>query len=101
MKKCYRFTEYNDWEGETWNCYIDMTEEEYSELSSLISNNSSYKLSEQEYDADTVNTLVNNATSGYYDSDEYLGEFTSSLPTSTIWDYEDPFYKGRIREYCE
>lgn len=98
--KCYKFTEYNSWEGERWNFFIDMTEEQHERLKGLLKGNSAYQLSDKDYSSDEVNTLIENAQLGYLWTDSYLGYLTG-LPENIDWKVEDPFYKGRIEDFCK
>ena len=106
MKKCFKFTERNSWEGETWNFYIDMTDEQRVNLLRLIeekcynSSPSTYCIGEREFTHEEVAVLVsNNPGWGYMDFENYAGELVS-LPDSIDWENTDPFYKGHIRDFC-
>lgn len=97
--KCYRFTEENDWEGETWHTFIDMTKKQHAQLKELIKDFEQYELSDKEYSANEVSVLVDNAEEGYFPSHSYAGELVS-LPNKFTLE-EDPFYRGGINGFCK
>lgn len=104
--KCLRFTEYNDWEGETWHFFVDICDDIEARLRSLLASggmySEQYTLSEHSYERGTVNILVNESDIDddctYLPKYSYIGELTS-LP-DVEWGKVDPFYKGNLREYC-
>lgn len=93
----YKFTENNDWEGETWNFYILLTQAEYEHLATLV-DDEVYELSgpiEEEY----IDKKVK-----YQDDDGYMPKHNKcGIPRNNVLDVtfeqteeDDPFYKGKF-----
>jgi len=80
MKSFIRFTENNDWEGESWNFYIPVegNEIEIERLRDLINTQDDEMCFEMNEDTflteEEVDILVDNATHGYFPSDNKLDE---------------------------
>ena len=96
--KFIQFSEYNDWEGEKWNFWLqnDGNQDEILKLDKLL-NESSYKdykihsglISEEE-----VDTLVKNSSSGYFNyHNKVIGIFI--CPEFLT---DETLYKGGIRK---
>lgn len=91
-----RFTEHNDWEGETWNFYIPLegNKEALHELYDLVKNVDDYELDMKNIITnEQVNALINhgNHDSGYMDTHNKLsGVLDMNLVTA------DGLYKGGI-----
>jgi len=98
----YRFTEYNDWEGESWHFYMYIEEELKVKLDELLRNldlSETYELSTETYEKDEVDVLVKHTECGYLDFHNWSGTFTS-FPEESDFEDDDPFYKGGIERYC-
>ena len=96
-----KFTERNDWEGETWNFYIWMDSDTESRLrnSLKMSGAGSYSLSKNEYTEEQVEKLMGRESRSTYMDDHNLCGVLH-LPDSISFDDEDPFYKGGIEKMC-
>lgn len=100
--KIRRFTEENDWEGETWNFYIQGTEAQFMHLQDVISDNLlGYTLSDETYSVDELKQLIKYTSSGYMDRHNDFGTLTDKIYTvsSELFAEEDGFYKGGIGDY--
>ncbi len=98
-KYWYKFTEYNDNEGETWHFFIHLTEEEHSHLEYLIREYQldSYYLSKTALPELEVDILVKHSDSGYMNTYNkrpapYPMDI-KALPTDGE-ELDDLFYKG-------
>lgn len=108
------FTEENDWEGETWRFWLQLTgnETEIEKLANLLIKQSTGEDGEQQeigYSLDLsdvleesqVQLLVDHAAGTSYLTSEnkVTGTFTCpDEPDETADPDDDPFYKGRITE---
>jgi hypothetical protein len=101
------FEEVNDWEGETWTFWLQLTgnEDELTKLDDLLSQAEreiEYELPFTLYlenceNESVVDKLVQHSEEGYYDSHNMvLGKFT--CPES-LGEAADELYKGGIRDY--
>ncbi len=101
-KSYMRFTEQNEWEGETWNFYIPVegNEKELKKLKKLVDEieareqNGQYTMGEKLYDEKTVDVLCENSEGGYMSVHNKLKGLLK-LPKKGK---EDPFYKGGINK---
>lgn len=102
---CLRFTECNEWEGERWYFYFEATPEKESTLRELLlaiePHTNSYSLSDKRFPIDVVKTLIEHANDSctYMDAHNYVGEL-NSVPVAADFERDDPFYKGRIANFC-
>ena len=107
MTRFVRFKEYNDWEGETWNWWlqVDGNEEELQKFVNLLS----AAAGEEEYDLDytyyeddvedefVVDKLVEYSNSSYgADHTKVTGKFTCP---DTLGQDLDLLYKGGLAAY--
>jgi anti-repressor protein len=96
--KVYKFTEHNDWEGESWNFFIGMNEKQYLYLNELISGlDGTYELSEKTYENETIFALVNESNDGYMPEYNDYGVLTGKIfdvKKEIFESCDDPFYKG-------
>ncbi len=104
----FKFTEYNDWEGESWNFYIPIEGNTIpvEDLKTFIKNFSfedMYKIDDKPYTEEEVKILCDNTESGYMDFHNRLsGKLI--LPELKVEDcniVDDPFYKGGIENLME
>ena len=99
-----KLTERNDWEGETWNFYIPIKDNETAikKLSELIKKYPSYTLSLLPINENEIDNLIknddhtsymatHNKLSGRLDFKDYPNKSTNGI--------DDPFYKGDIEKY--
>lgn len=95
-----RFTEENDWEGETWNFYIPIENNEaaLSHLRTLIEGQNQYELGTEPFSKKTVKTLDRNSRVEYMALENRLSGILL-LPDRIDWENDDPFYKGGISEF--
>lgn len=64
----YRFSEYNDNEGETWNFFYQLTDSEVDVVSCLLDTEpalENYALENKIYSESVIDTLVENSPQGY------------------------------------
>lgn len=102
--KC--FTETNNWEGETWNFLISMTEEQYLELEKLLEDSKNdyeevgedfpYSIKKKEYTLEQAKILdeEHNDDHGYLPKYQYCGRLNKKLRNI------DNLYKGGIKDFC-
>jgi hypothetical protein len=93
MTQYLRFTEHNDWEGETWHFYIPFDDQHLEWIKAKLSSDEvfdySYVLSEKKiYTEAEVDILVQNSDCGY------MMEHNKVKEISIDENKEDPFYKG-------
>lgn len=107
-KQYYRFTEINDWEGETWHFYIPVkdNEEAIETLRIFIKDFSfedMYEISNKRFPENEVDVLCDNSEIGYMAYHNILsGKLV--LPELKVKDchiVDDPFYKGGIENLME
>jgi hypothetical protein len=108
MRKFFRFSEHNDWEGEVWRFYIPYEGNEQAfGLLETLSIDSPYTVDDNDgelYAEDIVDELVTNSGTGYMrlhnklDDQLLLCELTVAL-TSLANHEADLLYKGGIRDY--
>ena len=95
MKAYAVFTEHNDWEGETWNFYLEITQngqaKELEKLEKLIKKDEEeiYEVGKTLISEQEVDILVKNAREGYMMSDTKLDEWKCP-------DKLEDLYKGGI-----
>lgn len=96
MKEFYKFTENNDWEGESWNFYIALSREEHNQLNKLLEScpTESYELDPSPIKEKEVDVLVNNSDVGYIKFENKANKF-QPFPKKINWEKNDPFYKGQ------
>ena len=99
--KLLRFTECNDWEGETWNFYVWMDSSTESRLRSIleIDGADAYSLSEKEFTKEKVEKLMDRKSRSTYMDDHNLCGILH-LPDEITFPEKDPFYKGGIEKLC-
>jgi hypothetical protein len=103
MTTFLRFTEENDWEGETWDFYlqIDGNETELDRLHALVYSQfeengwSSFEFGDEILSEEEVDTLVKWGDSGYL---PYHNKVTGKFRCPS-GDPEQLFYKGEIEGY--
>lgn len=107
MNTFVRFTEDNDWEGERWDFWLQLTgnETELARFAALLKDTEAeetYELPYQLYLEDieseaVVDKLVEYAMPGYMDSaNKIVGKFT--CPDTLGFDVDD-LYKGGIHKF--
>ena len=99
--KLLKFTERNDWEGETWNFYVWMDSTTESRLRTILELDGaeSYSLGEKEYTQEKVEELMErNSRSTYMNDHNLCGVL--HLPDVIDFNDNDPFYKGGIEKLC-
>lgn len=105
-----KFTENNEWEGETWHFYIPI-EGNQEALAQLSTELDEIDEEPQRYEVDLtplpefeVDVLVKHTDCGYM---HYHNKLTGvlTLPAQVFEDLKDldndPFYKGEIRKYVQ
>jgi len=110
--KC--LTEKNEWEGETWNFLISMTEEQFTELEKLLEvsrgmceedgGDFPYSIKKKDYTLESAKILdkEHSDDSGYMPRYQYVGVLSRKLPEN-LFEKEDSdcFYKGGIKDFCK
>lgn len=110
--KFVQFTEYNDWEGETWNFWLqlDGNETQLKKLKKFLADNNiednpGYELDMTPVDESEVDILVKHSNGGYMnDHNKVTGKLKLELPEDDgtedwAWEYaNDTFYKGQIED---
>lgn len=111
--KFVKFTEINDWEGETWYFWLqlDNNESELKELESWLGtfddNGQEYELDMTPVDEKEVDALVKHGGQGYMDyHNKVTGIFICPQPSEEVqkndeggnW-LSDNFYKGDIERH--
>jgi hypothetical protein len=99
-----RFTEENDWEGETWNFYIPVAgnQEALEKLQALIKEDSGYFLDfsvRSESEVDTLCACLDDCD-GYMPKHQKLSGLLI-LPTEVLGEDLDSLYKGGICNFME
>lgn len=99
-----KFTEYNDWEGETWHFWLqlDGNVAELQKLSHHLEGNEDFRLSLSGTPESEVDILVkHDDLAGYMGlHNKVTGKFTCPEPDDDSEDWlKDVFYKGGIKEY--
>lgn len=100
VMKYIKFTEYNEWEGETWNWYMPLkgNGKDFKKIKVLIRYNSSYRIEKIELTKNSLNALIEHSSDGYMKSHNRAIGFRN-IPKEIDWVKDDPFYKGQmIRE---
>lgn len=106
--KC--FTERNEWEGETWNFLISMTEEQYIEFEKILENAKNeceengadfpYSIKKKEYTLEQAKILAEaHSDDGYMPKYQYIG-CLRELPDIVFIQDDDCLYKGGIKDFC-
>jgi hypothetical protein len=99
-KTYVRFTEENDWEGETWHFYLRVqgNEEALQRLAELVNDSEEYTLDLGKHFSEAeVTTLVDNADGGGYMADHNRADGRlGDLP-----DDPDRLYKGQIVDFVK
>ncbi len=99
--KYYKFTENNDWEGESWNFYLPLTDEQHQKLTELIVEmDETYRLAVKPLDESTVDAKHGKGSTTYMDKHNKCGP-VKELPDKIDWEKDDPFYKGQFWEILE
>lgn len=102
MKKQYfKFTENNDWEGETWNFYIPMSVADHEKISEIIKDKEFYSLSKKPLAIDEIKSRLKRGSKTSCLCDENLCSEKFKIPKKIDWDEDDPFYKGGLWEVLE
>lgn len=96
-----KFTERNDWEGETWNFYVWMDSDTESRMRTILELEGAepYSLSENEFTKEKVEKLMNRKSRSTYMDDHNLCGVLH-LPEIIRFPDNDPFYKGGIEKMC-
>lgn len=106
-----KFTEHNDWEGESWNFWLqlDGNESELSKLKSFLADNElednpGYELDMTPVEESEVDAVVKRSGQGYMNyHNKVTGKFTmpvfeASENEDAAWGFaDDNFYKGDIQ----
>lgn len=97
----YKFTEYNDNEGETWHFFVKLTKVEHLHLKILLETaeflGDSYTISDKEFSEAVIQTLVENTDSGYYDTyNKCQPPYSTDILSLKEEDAEDWLYKAQI-----
>jgi len=102
--KLLKFTERNDWEGETCNFYVWMDEETESKLRKILTHEyaKSYSLGKKNFTEDQVKELMAcESRSTYMDEHNLCGILNlPECPEFYSFEKEDFFYKGGIEKFC-
>jgi len=105
MTTYVRFIEHNDWEGESWNFYLQVEGNENALLrleEMLPADNEDYELDlTVPYTKKLVKTLVKHSRTGYMRYHNRVdGVLDIDLLDSIDWeDGPAPFYKGGIKDF--
>lgn len=94
-KSYYKFTEHNDYEGETWHFYLPLTEEEVRYFNELEIDEDSYEFSDEPIEEKEVDILVKHSDSGYMANHNKVSEIKWEWISENLNEDEDPFYKGQ------
>lgn len=97
MKTYVKFTEHNDWEGETWHFYIPIQGNELTldRIGELINGNEFYELKrKKEYTEQEVDFLCGEEGSTTYMNQHNKVKSINKLPLVVDFEIDDPFYKG-------
>jgi len=104
----FKFTEHNDWEGESWNFYIPIEGNTIpiQDLKTFIKNFSfedMYEIDDKPYTEEEVTILCDNTESGYMDFHNCLSGklIVPFLKVEDCHIVDDPFYKGGIENLME
>lgn len=99
-KQWYKFTENNDWEGETWHFFVKLTEEEAKYLSNLVQDErleDSYSFSLKVYPEEHIDIMVQESDEGYMPQyNKCSGPFKKSVLLVTPEEADEEFYKGKF-----
>lgn len=100
MSRYLRFTEDNDWEGESWFFYLPIEGNEASleHLRALIAESDWYSLSDATFSKRSVKTIVKHSQCGYMKY-ENRARGVFKPPVDIDWTDEDPFNKGGILDF--
>ena len=104
MKKYIKFTENNDWEGESWNFYLELdgNEKEIKKLQELLTD---YEINDfalrNEFDESDVDILVKHTDSSYLHYENKIeGKFNiEKLEEEIKKNKDNALYKGKICVY--
>ena len=105
MLEYFKFTETNEWDGETWNFYVPLTEEEEARIRELIApadeHESPYSLSTELVTEDEVDDLMaTRGTTIVLAEHNKCGLLQRELPS--LLDFEgDFFHKGASFDVIE
>lgn len=99
MRRYYKFTECNDWEGEEWNFYIPLTDEEVERVKFLITKNEdAYSLKDITLTEEEVDEIIKTNNDERYEA-YYTAPHNKcsgiNLPDKIDMEEDDPFYKGQ------
>lgn len=103
--KTIMFTEHNEWEGEDWNFFLDVTpeiEQMLLDLSETIAfqNCDCYEIDFNHFSQEFIQKkLAEESEMMYMEEWNYPGELLS-VPTAEELYENDPFYKGGIEKFC-
>ena len=90
VKKFIRFSEHNEWEGETWHFYVPKDHPKFEEAKKKAIEEG-YSVGEKLFTPEEVETLVGNSDGGYM---AYHNEVEDI-------DLEKGFYKGQAFKLVE
>jgi hypothetical protein len=98
MLEYFKFTETNEWEGETWNFYVPLTEEQEARVRELIASRheheSPYSLSTDPVTEEEVDDLMaTRGTTTVVAEHNKCGPLDTDLPP-TLHSENDFFHKG-------
>jgi hypothetical protein len=98
MLEYFKFTETNEWEGETWNFYVPLTEEQEARVRELIApgdeHESPYSLStERVTDEEVDDLMATRGTTTVIAEHNKCGPLDTDLPPA-LHSGNDFFYKG-------
>lgn len=100
--KFIKFRETCDWEGESWNFWLqlDGNEKEIEKLKELIKDRENYKIFDCVLDEKDVDILVKKSDSGYLTyENKIVGKF--SVDKIILNKNIDNLYKGGIEDYFQ
>jgi len=100
-----KFVEHNEYEGETWNFYLQTEDNEVAlnglknAIASYDPDNDIYRLTDTHLTEEEVDTLVKYSDSGYMPFEtKVVGNFDISLLQLNPVTADDNLYKGGIRD---
>lgn len=89
----FRFTEENDNEGETWNFFVPLTDEQEAKLRAAIANWDCYKLDAKRYsEAEVQRFMKHEACTSYMPKYNRCAPLNEAIPVDL--EENDIFYKG-------
>lgn len=92
-KQLYRFREENDNEGETWNFYVYLTEQEHDEIVQVIAEDECYSIQPETRSLAKIAALVEDAD---INCNGYMPQHQFVAPGGPVPKDADGFYKGQF-----